>query len=182
MGDVIVLAAELTKGVNAATVTSIDLSGNNIGIRDVFSRQVDRTSKPKSWCRAARQRRRSNVLMMRDGATEEGSEGLMQLAAVLSTKRGLVKCNLSNCRLQPIGLKAMVHAGLFRGTLEDLDISRNEIGDEGMAILARGRITDCGLRSLNIRRNNFGWAGKIAFGNMLRERNTRIQMNFQSDF
>ena len=169
----------------------------HIGIRDAWSDAMSRTaleakveakvgigpfngaaqSPARSPARSVRQK---YVLMMLSSSVEEGTAGLLELGKLASWAPHLQTLNVSQSCIRLEGLRALVSAGLFRGHIRKLDLSRNELGDEGATFLASAQMFRSGaLGSLDLRQCGIGDAGKRLLGSALFHR-TQKELNFQS--
>jgi hypothetical protein len=95
---------------------------------------------------------------------EMGDEGVRELCKGLRTNRTLTKLTLSYCNLGPAAaeyLAAVIASPL--SALEHLDVMGNNLGADGLAILARAAQRSKALKQLVLRDNGIGGGTVISY-------------------
>lgn len=107
-----------------------------------------------------------------------GKAGLAALARMIQNSSRLKKLNISQCKIQGVnGVKDFINALAHNHCLQVLDLSYNEISDEGSACFENVLARNTTLKSLDISFNNISFVGMEAFGNGLTETETLEELN-----
>jgi len=94
-----------------------------------------------------------------------GGTGLLSIAKNLPPTLTIIDLESNQIADEISGLILMIHSG----TLEDIDISQNQMTDKSIEALAFS-INNSSLDSINLRKNLFSNEGKRAFNGMLHQK------------
>jgi len=103
------------------------------------------------------------------GSQRVGDAGASSVAKALAHPQTRIRhVNLDSCEITCAGARALATALRTNGTLEELVLYDNAIGDDGAAALADALVDAVSaLRVLSLARNRVGAAGGVALGRML---------------
>ncbi len=103
-----------------------------------------------------------------------GNAGAVALAALLGANKTVEELDLSGNEIGDEGVVAL--AGLLeKGTLKVLNIEGNKVGDTGIAALCRG-VSVSGVPVLKFTNNNVGDAGAAAIGELVKNSTSILEV------
>ncbi|CAF4755434.1 unnamed protein product [Pieris macdunnoughi] len=97
-------------------------------------------------------------------------DGCYHLGQLLGENMTIKELVLSGCRIHPSGMKRLV-SKLYKRMMLVLDLSKNNIGDEGFKYLADQFVLGAIVKRLNLSYNDLGMESALAFAGVLEVNN-----------
>lgn len=133
------------------------LSGNStLEKLDISNNKITEGSGIKSLCKFLKNNTSLKTLNMHHNDISDS--GIIKLAEALSGNKTLTHLDLSSCKINSVGMCALALI-LNTTSIKKLSLSGNNIGDEGMGLLAKSLKTNASLEELVISNNNIGDKG-----------------------
>ena len=103
------------------------------------------------------------------------------IASILMQNKTVTKLNLSSNQIGDDGIKKIANALGVNNTLQNLDVSKNGIGNQGVESLANALIVNKTLKNLNVSNNKIGDQGVESLANALKENQTLTSIDLGSN-